>query len=719
MFKCKCMFKKGRADRVAQPRMGHRPMAATPCSAIKTRSGGWPHLHLRFHFHLNPARKFPLGILLLLLLLPLSLRADVTYQETIRPLFQDSCLNCHNPDKHKAGLDLSTYEATMDGSDNGKVVESGDAEKSLLYQVLTHEQEPYMPKGGDKLPDAEIETIRQWIASNAPEKAGGMVAKANAGPAIAVVPVEEKPTGPIAMPAGITLQPFTHTLHRGAVPSIAGSPWAPLVAIAAQKQVLLYNTDSMQLAGVLPFPEGFPAIVRFSHNGGLLIAGGGIGAKLGHVVIWDVVTGRRIAEVGDEFDTVLAADISPDQSLVALGGPSRLVKIFSAADGKMICKMKKHTDWVTALCFTPDGKSLISGDRAGGLSVWDCQGHELQSVSAHTAGITGIACRGGFVATSSEDGTVKFWDIVEGKEIKSWHAHDGGVRSVAFTPDGHILTSGRDRFVRLWNISGSMVKQFDPLNDIAMQAAPAGGKIIAADWTGAVRVWKPNGVRVGELDSNPPTIAQRIDALDKHLADLEALEAAPPVALEHATALLAAARKQAADGAAALARAKAALASAQTRLGSLQNQAAAAGAAIEKARQQSPGLALLTGNLAIASAANPFLGPAVSSALSSSAVARQTLAALKARLLQIQAASASARNQCAALPAQIRARAAFNIALAAHVQSAAKALATEQAAAANTITQLNNTRLDLIKWQAAAARLPSDPQYASRKADAK
>ena len=43
--------------------------------------------------------------------------------------------------------------------------------------------------------------------------------------------------------------------------------------------------------------------------------------KLGHVVIWDVVTGRRIAEVGDEFDTVLAADISPDQSLVAFGGP--------------------------------------------------------------------------------------------------------------------------------------------------------------------------------------------------------------------------------------------------------------------------------------------------------------------------------------------------------------------------------------------------------------
>ena len=76
--------------------------------------------------------------ILLLLLLAAPLRAAVTYQDTIRPLFQSSCLNCHNPDKQKAGLDLSTYDAAMDGSDNGKVIEPGDPDKSLLLKVLTH-----------------------------------------------------------------------------------------------------------------------------------------------------------------------------------------------------------------------------------------------------------------------------------------------------------------------------------------------------------------------------------------------------------------------------------------------------------------------------------------------------------------------------------------------------------------------------------------------------
>jgi WD40 repeat protein len=651
---------------------------------------------------------------------PLSpLRADITYQENIRPLFQNSCLNCHNPDKQKAGLDLSTYGATMDGSDNGKVVEVGDADKSLLLKVLTHAQEPFMPKGGDKLPDAQLDLIRKWIEASAPEKPGGMIAKATTGPAIAVVPVEEKPAGTPAMPHNGLLEPYVHTRHSGAVPSVAGSPWAPLVALAGQKQILLYNTDSLQLVGVLPFPEGFPAIVRFSHNGSLLIAGGGVGAKLGHVVIWDVVTGRRIAEVGDEFDTVLAADISPDQSLVALGGPSRLVKIFSAADGKLICKMKKHTDWVTALSFTPDGKELISGDRAGGLSVWDTQGHELQSVTAHAAAITSIACRGNFVATSSEDGTVKFWDIVEGKQIKSWKAHPGGVRSVAFTADGHILTSGRDRLVRIWDASGNSVKQFDPLSDIAMQATAAGGKIIAADWTGLVRVWTEDGNRVGDLDSNPPTIAGRIDALNKRLADLQTLQPKLQQARAHAADALAAARKNAGATTATLNTVLPPLTAAEAQMALLQTQVDTATTGIENSRQQATGFGIIAGQLADASIANPLLQPSVFSALALRGLAAQTLVAQKAALAKTQAAIPAARAQFMSLAAAFTARDRAASTPLAAVKSATDALASAQSAEDNAAAEIKSGNLDLIKWRAAEAHLATDLQYAAQKTDPK
>ncbi|MEA3186641.1 MAG: hypothetical protein QOD99_471, partial [Chthoniobacter sp.] len=446
---------------------------------------------------------------------------DITYAENIRPLFQSSCLNCHNADKHKAGLDLSTYEAAMEGSDGGKIIEPGNPAKSLLYRVITYAEEPAMPAKADKLPDSQIEMIRKWIEMNAPEKSGNAVAKNAGGLEGAPQAAAEERPKTVSMPRDLLLESAVHARRPGAINALAASRWAPLIAVAGQKQVLLFNTDTLELAGVLPFPEGFPDVLKFSRDGQLLLAGGGLGAKLGRVVVWDVITGRRMIEAGDEFDAVLAADISADHSLIALGGPNKLVKIFSARDGSLLHKMKKHTDWVTALSFTPDGKSLVSGDRAGGLVVWDRDGRELQSISAHKGMITSVACAGNLVASASEDGTVKLWDIREGRQTKSWDAHKGGVASLAFAPDGRMVTCGRDRATRLWDAGGKQLRQFELFNDIPMQTAFAGGKVIAGDWSGALRVWTLEGKRTGELDANPPTLAERSATGVKRVEQLE------------------------------------------------------------------------------------------------------------------------------------------------------------------------------------------------------
>ena len=105
--------------------------------------------------------------------------------------------------------------------------------------------------------------------------------------------------------------------------ALAASPWAPVVAVAGQHEVLLYNPESTALLGVIPFVDGEPDVLRFSASGNVLLVGGGQAAKSGKVVLWDVTTGNKITDVGEEFDAVLAADISPDQTRVALGGPRR------------------------------------------------------------------------------------------------------------------------------------------------------------------------------------------------------------------------------------------------------------------------------------------------------------------------------------------------------------------------------------------------------------
>ena len=91
----------------------------------------------------------------------------MNYQDNILPIFRDICTNCHNPDKKKAGLDLSNYQSALAGSNNGRVINPGDADASLLFKVIDHSVEPNMPPKGDKLPQKQLDLIRTWIAAGA------------------------------------------------------------------------------------------------------------------------------------------------------------------------------------------------------------------------------------------------------------------------------------------------------------------------------------------------------------------------------------------------------------------------------------------------------------------------------------------------------------------------------------------------------------------------
>src|SRR5215216_416933 len=82
---------------------------------------------------------------LLLFACPALAQEKTTYQDHVLPVFRNTCLNCHNPEKKKAGLDLSSYATAMAGSENGKVIEPGDPDGSLLFRLVQRTEEPFMP----------------------------------------------------------------------------------------------------------------------------------------------------------------------------------------------------------------------------------------------------------------------------------------------------------------------------------------------------------------------------------------------------------------------------------------------------------------------------------------------------------------------------------------------------------------------------------------------
>jgi mono/diheme cytochrome c family protein len=472
----------------------------------------------------------------------------VTFDDNVLPIFRNNCLKCHNPNEAKGGLDLSNFGGAVKGGASGTSVASGDPDGSKLFRSITHAEEPTMPPNA-KLPEKDIAVVRAWITGGLLETTGSKAIASNK-PKIdmAVDPAALKPKEPLPMPQDLLLQPVVHTERASVATGMAHCPWAPLIALGGQRQVLLYNSDTLELAGILPFPEGYPHVVKFSRSGKLVLAGGGEGARQGKVAVWEIATGQRILTVGEEFDTVLAADLSGDQKWIALGGPDRLVKIYSTEDGQLKHSLKKHTDWVTSVEFSPDGKLLATGDRNGNLHVWEAvSGQELYNLKGHRDWITALSWRpdSEYLVSASEDGTAKLWKVKEEQQARSWNTHGGGALFAHVALDGRTVTCGRDNQVSIWDANAQRQRQIASTNDLPVRAVfnHEAKRVIVGDWLGNVNVYNAeDGKHLGTLSLNPPTLEQQLEKASTDLAKInegaarleEALKAAQAEAAKFA-----------------------------------------------------------------------------------------------------------------------------------------------------------------------------------------
>lgn len=89
---------------------------------------------------------------------------EVSFANEVMPLLEKHCWECHSEQSAELGLKLDTYEAVMAGSDYGTIVEAGDADGSLLIDMIASGD---MPEDADAMPAEELEVIRTWVLEGA------------------------------------------------------------------------------------------------------------------------------------------------------------------------------------------------------------------------------------------------------------------------------------------------------------------------------------------------------------------------------------------------------------------------------------------------------------------------------------------------------------------------------------------------------------------------
>jgi hypothetical protein len=412
----------------------------------------------------------------------------ITFEDHVGLILKKNCVQCHGEGKQESGLNFTSYQSLMKGGSGGKVVEAGRSSGSRLLEVIT-EADPgaRMPPDTDPLPADAIAMIKKWIDTGLRENAGSSaVAMRTLGFKPAAVEATGD-AGPPPMPEGLAAVQRPAIQRPYPVTALAVSPRASVAAVSGYGVIDLVDPVSRQTLGALPFVEGEPLALRFSRSGRRLLAAGGLPVENGVAAVYDVVSGKRLASVGQEPDAVQSADLSPDERMVAVGCTSRLVKVFSTETGALLYTLDKHTDWVTAVAFSPNGKYLVTGDRIGNIHLWEAaNGGVVLPFAEHKNSIRALAWRSDsdVVASCGEDGTVVWWDVLDGfPVVTKADAHPpkkpagvygkvaNGVLDCCFGPAGELATCGRDRMVKLWSAEGNETKSFALPDD-----APAGGQ---------------------------------------------------------------------------------------------------------------------------------------------------------------------------------------------------------------------------------------------------
>jgi WD40 repeat protein len=150
-----------------------------------------------------------------------------------------------------------------------------------------------------------------------------------------------------------------------------------------------------------------------------------------------------------------AVAYSPDGKLLASGGRDNVVRLFDAVSGKELRRLTGHRP----RSYTPPAvpgavnpvDTLVSATGEGGVN----------SVA--------FSPDGKVLASGGWDDTVRLWDVQTGKELRKIDAHKAMVGRVVFSADGRVLASrgALDGTVRLWDpVTGTQLQKFVGLSNI-------------------------------------------------------------------------------------------------------------------------------------------------------------------------------------------------------------------------------------------------------------
>jgi len=214
--------------------------------------------------------------------------------------------------------------------------------------------------------------------------------------------------------------------------------------VAVGARVVCWNTTTWHIDAKYMDTGDLKTSVQIDSNGRLFG-----GANDGLVRVWDFSSEQREVMQFPIGSGNISFAISPDEKLLAAGGSSGDVKIFSIADASLLATIRVVFP-VAGLLFTKDGQTLVTSAGGNGVRCWNVADPAAPQETSHfdtfnsaielSADSQRVFVSGFHVA----DPTLTEVDLATGQPLRAiGREAPSAVRAVKLSPDGKTLAPRR------------------------------------------------------------------------------------------------------------------------------------------------------------------------------------------------------------------------------------------------------------------------------------
>ncbi|MCE9565212.1 MAG: hypothetical protein K8U57_24535, partial [Planctomycetes bacterium] len=428
-----------------------------------------------------------------------------TYWQDVRPIFRKHCTVCHSERKLgevelSAGLALDKPELIPKNSKKPILI-PGKPDQSLLATLLTSkDKKRAMPLDADPLPEADIATIRKWIATGAPD---GIMPKEDDVGVTATTPTKVRKldvtfTTKAVFPKTANLPGVIDiTLPIGPlspVAAVAFSPDGKLLASGIYGRVTIWDTKTAKPAKFLTNVLGAVNDLKFSPDGKLLAVAGGQPSARGDLRLFDTADWKLVHSLGGHLDTVSGISFSPDGTKIVSASFDKTVRLWDVKTAKVLHTFTGHSDFVYAVAFGPSGEwyATASKDRTGRL-VDATTGKSRLTFSGMEQEVLAVAVRAdGQVATSGYETQISWWDPKTAERLRRTGGPGIAVHELAFNAKETVLAvAGGDGSVRFFDPKTGTAQKLVQVGSAAFAVAldPEGKRCATGAADGTVKLW--------------------------------------------------------------------------------------------------------------------------------------------------------------------------------------------------------------------------------------